>query len=183
MDLDKLAREIKAGEWEDLLSSVAASNALKMTAAEIRERLTHACGLEGGPVDFNSWFDIYWTAGWVNALLNAGIAPASTVLEIGAGLSSNFVRAASSLLGSRGRFVTINLNRRFSEDFTRRNRQLPIRLRCVEGNALHVHEHLAEEASHLSPSTTRSTISCKRSFSSRPATQPKTLTGMRPSRK
>jgi hypothetical protein len=146
VDLKILANEIKSGAWEDLMSSYGASEVLKLSAQEIHDQLLESCGTGGGPVIANCWFDIYWTASWVVALQSAKVAPASAVLEVGAGLSSNFVRAASSLLGSRGRFVAINLNKNLTESFKRRNRALPIRTRFIEGNALDVHKYLADES-------------------------------------
>ncbi len=143
MDLNLLAREIKEGVWEDLMASYGASEVLKMSVSEIHGRLLESCGTQGGAVVSNCWFDIYWTASWVNALLGVGVAPGSTVLEIGAGLSSNFVRAASSLLGGRGQFVAVNLNKRLTESFKSRNRLLPIRMRFVEANALHVRDDIS----------------------------------------
>ena len=146
MDLQTLATEIKAGAWEDLMASYGASDALKLSANEIHRRLLESCGTQGGPVVSNCWFDIYWTASWVNALVAANVPPAATVLEVGAGLSSNFIRAASSLLGLRGRFVAVNLNRNLTESFKRRNRQLPIQTRFIEGNALHVARYLSDDS-------------------------------------
>ena len=146
MDLKTLATEIKAGAWEDLMASYGASDVLKLSADEIHHRLIESCGTQGGPVVSNCWFDIYWTAGWVNALLAANVPPAATVLEVGAGLSSNFIRAASSLLGSRGRYVSVNLNRNLTESFKRRNRHLPIRTRFIEANALTVPRYLPDQS-------------------------------------
>ena len=146
VDLKILAREIKDGHWEDLMSSHGASEVLKLSVNEIHSRLLESCGTQGGPVLSNCWFDIYWTASWVQALLATNVTLAATVLEIGAGLSSNFIRAASSLLGSRGRFVGINLNKRLTESFQRRNRQLPIRMQFIEGNARGIHECLPERS-------------------------------------
>jgi hypothetical protein len=144
VNLKLLAREIKDGVWEDLMSSAGTSDVLKMSVGEIHARLAESCGLEGGAVVSGSWFDIYWTAGWVKAMLAAQVPLAATVLEIGAGLSVNFVRAAASLLGSRGRFVAVNLNKNLSDSFQRRNRQLPIRMQFIEGNARDIHRHLPE---------------------------------------
>jgi hypothetical protein len=142
VDLQLLAREIKDGEWDDLLSAAGSSEVLKISEHEIYGRLVESCGTTGGPVQANCWFDIYWTASWVHALLSAQIEPASTVLEVGAGLSTNFIRAANSLLGSRGRFVTVNLNKRLTDSFKARSRALSIRQRFIEGNARDVHEYL-----------------------------------------
>jgi hypothetical protein len=146
VDLKILAREIKDAEWEDLISSSGASEALKLSVHEIYTRLLESCGTQGKPILSNCWFDIYWTASWVNALLAARVAPAATVLEVGAGLSSNFIRAASSLLGSRGRYVAVNLNRRLGDSFKRRNRQLPIRTRFIEGNARDIQQTLSADS-------------------------------------
>ena len=66
---------------------------MKLSEEEIHGHIVESCGTNGGPVINNCWFDIYWTASWVNALLAARIEPATTVLEIGAGMSSNFIRA------------------------------------------------------------------------------------------
>ena len=114
MDARVLARQIKCGEWADLLSPLGNSEALKLSEEQIYRQIVESCGLTGGPIKSNCWLDIYWTASWVNALLASKIEPASTVVEIGAGMSSNFIRAANGLLGSRGRFIAANLNRQLS---------------------------------------------------------------------
>ena len=126
------------------MSPMGNGDALKLSEEEIYRHIVESCGTNGGPVIANFWFDIYWTASWVNALLAARTEPAATVLEIGAGMSSNFIRAASGLLGSRGRFIAVNLNRKLSESFQNRNRQLPIRMRFLEHDALYIRDHLAE---------------------------------------
>lgn len=142
MDLNELARQIKEGEWSDLMSPADVMNVLKMSEAEVRDQLAASCGLNGGPIANDGWLDIYWTAGWVQMMLAAGVRPASTVMEVGSAISSNVIRAANALLGSRGRFVALNLNEALLAGFRERNRQLAIRTRFVADDALYADRRL-----------------------------------------
>ena len=102
MDLAILAHEIKQGAWDDLMASYGASDAVKMGAAEIHGKLLESCGTRGGPVVSNCWFDIYWTASWVNALRAAKVAPTATVLDCIAAIwaSARATRSAISLIAA-----------------------------------------------------------------------------------
>ena len=150
MDLKILAKQVKNDEWIDLIAPVATDIVRLVSEEDIHKLLIDSTGLTNNPIKMNIWFDIYWSACWAEAMRLGGVGPASTVLEIGAGIATNFIRAASSLLGSRGRFVTVNINKEITEDFKKRTRRLPIDIKIIEGNALYIAEHLeAEVASFI----------------------------------
>ena len=146
MDLGILARQIKDGEWDDLVPAALRRPAVSLSQEEIYALLQASCGTQGEPVRKNGWFDIYWSAGWATAMRFADVQPASTVLEIGVGVSTNFVRAASSALGQRGQYVAVNINTELTESARSRTRMLPIQQRFIHANATHVHDHLGSES-------------------------------------
>jgi hypothetical protein len=142
MDLSTLAREIKAGAWDDLLPPELCGAAAALSEEEVAAELEESCGEQGRAVVKNGWFDIYWSAGWVTALRFAGVEPGATVLEIGVGVSTNFARAASHVLGAGGEYVAVNLNRGLTEAARGEIGRLPIRQRFLEADAVQVQDHL-----------------------------------------
>jgi len=110
MDLKHLAKQIKSDEWIDLMAPVATDIVRLVPEEGIHKLLIESTGLTNSPIEMNIWFDIYWSASWVEAMRFGGVEPASTVVEIGAGIATNFIRAASGLLGSRGKYITVNIN-------------------------------------------------------------------------
>jgi hypothetical protein len=150
MDLKHLAKQIKNDEWIDLMAPVATDIVRLVTEEDIHNLLIDSTGITNNPIKMNIWFDIYWSACWAEAMRFGGVDPASTVLEIGAGIATNFIRAASNLMGSRGRFVTVNINKEITEDFKKRTRKLPIDIKIIEGNALYIENYLeADVASFI----------------------------------
>ena len=146
MDLGILAKQIKGGEWDDLMPSALRGPVASLSQTEIFAFLESSCGTLGGPVKKNGWFDVYWSASWVTALRFADAQPASTVLEIGVGVSTNFVRAASNALGPRGKYIAVNINTGLTESARSRTRTLPIQQRFIHADAAHIRDHLDPES-------------------------------------
>ena len=146
MDLGVLARQIKDGEWDDLLPESLRTSADSLSPDEILAQLEASCGTRGGPVKKNGWFDIYWSAGWVTALRFADVRPASKVLEIGVGISTNFARAADNALGAQGQYVAVNINTGLTEVAQSETRTLAIPQRFIHADAANVHDHLGPES-------------------------------------
>ncbi len=145
MDLKILANQVKNDEWINLIAPVATDIIRIESEESIYKFLIDSTGLTNNPIKMNIWFDIYWSASWTEALRFSNVKPASTVLEIGAGISTNFVRAASNLLGSRGKYITVNLNKDITKDFKKRTRRLPIDINIIEGNALYIADYIEPE--------------------------------------
>ncbi|MGD8457017.1 MAG: hypothetical protein PVF83_11570 [Anaerolineales bacterium] len=145
MDLKNLSKQVKNDEWIDLMAPVATDIVRLVTEEDIYNLLVDSTGLTNKPIKMNIWFDIYWSASWAEALRFGNVEPASMVLEIGAGIATNFIRAASSLLGSRGKYITVNLNKDITEDFKKRTRRLPIDINIIEGNALYIADDIEPE--------------------------------------
>jgi len=146
MDMKILASEIKQGAWEHMLPASAQLYVGLRSEDAIYNQLVAASGMYGDTAKHDNWSDIYLCASWINAMKHMNIQVGSTVCEIGVGLSSHFIRAASSLLGSEGQFVTVTLNKNLIESFIRRTRQLPIRMQFIEGNAMYIDQYLTEKS-------------------------------------
>ena len=146
MDLSTLAGQIKAGEWDDLMPPGLRDSGSSLSQEEMVALLVASCGTQGEAVRKNGWFDIYWSAGWVTALRFAGVRPDSTVLEIGVGVSTNFARAASHVLGAGGQYVAVNINTGLTRAAQGEIGQLPIRQRFIRADAVRVHDHLDAES-------------------------------------
>ena len=146
MDLSILARQIKDGEWDDLMPPALRGSAASLSQNEMCALLESSCGTQGKAVRKNGWFDIYWSAGWVTALRFAGVRPDATVLEIGVGVSTNFARAASNVLGAGGQYVAVNINRGLTQAAQSETRILPLRQHFIHANAARVDDHLGPES-------------------------------------
>ena len=146
MNLGILARQIENDEWDDLMPATLREPAASLSRKEIHQLLEASCGTCGEPVRKNGWFDIYWSAGWVTALRFADVRPASTVLEIGIGVSTNFARAASSALGPKGKYIAVNINAGLTEAARSRTRTLPIQQQFIHADATDIHDHLGSES-------------------------------------
>lgn len=146
MDLKILANQVKNDEWINLIAPVATDNIRIESEENIYNFLVDSTGLTNNPIKMNVWFDIYWSASWTEALRFSNVKPESTVIEIGAGISTNFIRAANYLLGSSGKYITVNLNKDLTEDFKKRTRRLPIDTNFIERNALYIADHIEPEA-------------------------------------
>ena len=141
-NLEAVMNRIKQADLHTILFPHELTEWLNLTEEEKNRRLERICTLPLCWEDFTVCYYLYYRLKWLDALKHRIPEKNAIVLEVGSGSSMNIPHALT-MHNATSKYITVNMNKKLTEDFIQNAAGLPITIDIIADNALNIQNHLA----------------------------------------